>query len=95
MAKADAEKEAREHAEAKEELAKMERARAEKVREAARSEASAFNQRATAYDRLASPVTKKSKRDRLKELLELYKGDKITPKEYHRMRSKILSEPEF
>jgi hypothetical protein len=34
-----------------------------------------------------------SKEDRLSELLEMYKADKISPAEYHAQRSKILAEP--
>jgi len=33
------------------------------------------------------------KEQRLEELLQLYKTDKITPAEYHQQRAKILSEP--
>jgi hypothetical protein len=35
----------------------------------------------------------KSKQQRLMDLLELYKADKLTPAEYHAQRAKILSEP--
>jgi len=34
----------------------------------------------------------KSKEQRLKDLLDLYKADKISPKEYHEQRQKILTE---
>jgi len=35
----------------------------------------------------------KSKREKLTELNELYKQDKVTPADYHQMRAKILAEP--
>ena len=35
----------------------------------------------------------KAKEQRLKELLQLYLTDKITPREYHQQRAKILAEP--
>jgi hypothetical protein len=34
-----------------------------------------------------------SKEQRLNELLQLYKADRITPYEYHTQRAKIISEP--
>ena len=34
-----------------------------------------------------------SKEQRLQELLQLYRADKITPEEYHVQRAKILAEP--
>jgi len=34
-----------------------------------------------------------SKEDRLSELLDLYKADKISPAEYHDQRAKIIAEP--
>jgi hypothetical protein len=39
------------------------------------------------------PATLSSKQQRLTELLEAYKGDKISPAEYHAQRAKILAEP--
>ena len=38
-------------------------------------------------------VPVKPKEQRLKELLQLYLTDKITPREYHQQRAKILAEP--
>ena len=35
----------------------------------------------------------KTKQQRLADLLELYKADKLTPPEYHSQRAKILAEP--
>jgi len=35
----------------------------------------------------------KTKQQRLTELLELYKADKLSPPEYHAQRAKILAEP--
>jgi hypothetical protein len=35
----------------------------------------------------------KTKQDRLEEIGELYKADKMTPTEYHAQRAKILAEP--
>jgi len=35
-----------------------------------------------------------SKQQRLAELLQLYKSDKITPAEYHQQRAKIVAEPD-
>jgi hypothetical protein len=48
---------------------------------------------------IASPTTPeqptgpKTKQQRLMELLDLYKADKVTPAEYHAQRAKILAEP--
>jgi hypothetical protein len=39
------------------------------------------------------PSTGKSKEQRLSELLDAYKNDAVTAKEYHRLRAKILAEP--
>jgi hypothetical protein len=39
------------------------------------------------------PAGPKTKQQRLMDLLDLYKADKITPAEYHAQRAKILSEP--
>jgi hypothetical protein len=39
------------------------------------------------------PVGPKTKQQKLSDLLELYKADKLTPAEYHAQRAKILSEP--
>lgn len=39
------------------------------------------------------PAGPKTKQQRLMDLLELYKADKITPAEYHAQRAKILAEP--
>ena len=39
------------------------------------------------------PAGSKTKQQRLAELLELYKADKVSPSEYHAQRAKILSEP--
>lgn len=41
---------------------------------------------------IPSPISK-SKQDRLQELLEQYRADKLTPSEYHAARAKILAEP--
>jgi hypothetical protein len=35
----------------------------------------------------------KTKQQRLMDLLELYKADKLTPAQYHAERAKILAEP--
>lgn len=40
----------------------------------------------------AAPAAK-SKRDKLRELTELYRADKLTPAEYHQRRAEILAEP--
>ncbi len=39
------------------------------------------------------PVARKPKEDRLRELLDLYKKDKISPGQYHAERMKIQAEP--
>jgi hypothetical protein len=39
------------------------------------------------------PAGPKTKQQRLMELLDQYKADKLTPAEYHAQRAKILSEP--
>lgn len=39
------------------------------------------------------PVAPKTKQERLQALLIDYKADKITPREYHEQRVKILAEP--
>jgi hypothetical protein len=39
------------------------------------------------------PVVSAYKEQRLQELLQLYKEDKITPDEYHTQRAKILAGP--
>jgi len=39
------------------------------------------------------PVLSGSKEQRLDELLQLYKTDRITPAEYHQQRAKIIAEP--
>jgi hypothetical protein len=41
----------------------------------------------------AQPGGPKTKQERLSELLELYKADKISPAEYHAQRARILAEP--
>jgi len=41
----------------------------------------------------AAPEVMKTKEERLKELLDLYKADKLSPREYHEQRAKILKEP--
>ena len=40
-----------------------------------------------------APAYPKTKQQRLSELLEAYKADKITPADYHNERAKIISEP--
>jgi hypothetical protein len=42
---------------------------------------------------LEQPTGPKTKQQRLADLLELYKADKISPAEYHAQRAKILAEP--
>ena len=39
------------------------------------------------------PDGPKSKQQRLAELLDAYKKDKISPADYHQQRAKILTEP--
>lgn len=41
----------------------------------------------------AQPAAPKTKRQKLAELLERYKADKITPIQYHEERAKIVAEP--
>jgi len=43
---------------------------------------------------MAAPMISGSKQQRLAELLQLYKSDKITPAEYHQQRAKIVAEPD-
>jgi hypothetical protein len=38
-------------------------------------------------------VTPKTKAERLADLNALYKGDQVTPAEYHKRRAAILAEP--
>ena len=40
-----------------------------------------------------SPSLSASKQEKLQALLEKYKADKLTPEDYHKQRSAILSEP--
>ncbi|MBI4325345.1 MAG: hypothetical protein HY674_08790 [Chloroflexi bacterium] len=42
---------------------------------------------------MAQPAAPKTKRQKLAELLELYKADKLTPIQYHEERAKIVAEP--
>jgi hypothetical protein len=42
---------------------------------------------------VAIPTGPKSKQQRLNELLEQYRADKLTPAQYHAERAKILAEP--
>jgi hypothetical protein len=41
----------------------------------------------------AQPTGPRTKQQKLMDLLELYKADKLTPAEYHSQRAKILAEP--
>jgi hypothetical protein len=40
-----------------------------------------------------APSYPKTKQQRLSDLLEAYKADKITPADYHNQRAKIIAEP--
>jgi hypothetical protein len=41
----------------------------------------------------SAPAGVKTKRDRIRELTDLYREDKMTPAEYHQRRAQILAEP--
>ena len=42
---------------------------------------------------VAQPAGPKSKQERLADLLEAYRADRVSPTEYHAERAKILAEP--
>jgi len=85
----------------------MERKREEEARKAADAKkpaapatAGASSPKPVAPAKPAAPSPAASKKapikpkdQRLKELLQLYLTDKITPREYHQQRAKILAEP--
>ncbi|MST00059.1 MAG: hypothetical protein EXS29_01940 [Pedosphaera sp.] len=66
---------------------------AEEARIKAEVQARLDAERGLAPKTAAKPVALKPKEDRLRDLVELYKKDKISPREYYAERAKIVAEP--
>ncbi len=66
---------------------------AEEARIKAEVQARLDIERGSAPKTAAKPVVLKPKEDRLRDLVELYKKDKISPREYYAERAKIIAEP--